>query len=43
MPIPLLRRSEGEGEQIPLLVKVLICGAIILAGTYFGFLYWFTR
>jgi hypothetical protein len=43
MPIPVMRRFGAERDQMSLLVKVLACGAVILAGTYFGFLYWITR
>jgi hypothetical protein len=42
MPIPLMRRSR-ERERISLLVKALSLGTIIVAVTYFGFLYWITR
>jgi hypothetical protein len=43
MPNSLMRRFGGDREQISLLVKVMAWGTAILAGTYFGLLYWITR
>jgi hypothetical protein len=43
MPIPFARRFGAEREPMSLLVRVLTCGAVIAAATYFALLYWFTH
>jgi hypothetical protein len=43
MPIPFTRRFGAEREPMSLLVTALTCGVVIVAITYFVFLYWFTH
>jgi hypothetical protein len=43
MPIRFPRRFAADSEGMALIVKVLSCGAVLVAGIYFAFLYWITR
>lgn len=43
MPVPLIHRFGAERERVSQLLKLMTWAAVILAGTYFGLLFWITR